>query len=131
MINLQTEQHAMVVGLGSSKDCVQQELRQQRCVCCNEPLYLCDDEILTDFVVLDPRSAQVNTWLLVQIARAQPILSGQQIALIRWKDETESLVVFPVGDAVPTQVMLMAAYGSGYAVEKGAIFLSRSGTRHD
>ena len=56
------------------------------------------DEVLAEFEVLDPLEAEVDGWLLEQIAQTvRTIMQGTELVLIRWKDGTESLVVLRAG----------------------------------
>ena len=124
MINLQMQGHAVVLGSSGWKDLVQPEALQNRCACCGDSLHLSDEEVLADFLVLDSREAYVEGWLQEEIVQAKrTIMDGLQLALIRWKDGVESLVVFPAGDGVPSADVLMAAYWNGYSTDHVSRYL--------
>jgi hypothetical protein len=123
MINLQTGHSAVVVGHDGWKDLIR-GVRPERCVCCGDCLYLSDDEILGDFVLLAPQEAMVNSKVRKQVAETERATrSGERLALIRWKDDTESLVVFPAGDLAPSPEILIAAYWNGYSTEYVSSYL--------
>ena len=92
---------------------------------------LSDDEAVTAFELLHPREARVDGPLKEQLSRADAKNeSGQRLALIRWSDGTQSLISFPVHDAVPSPWLLKSAYRNGYAAQRLSQSLAAKGTRH-
>ena len=111
MINLQMQGYTAVLGSSRWAEQVRPEVLRQRCICCGDRLCLSSREIESDFDVLEPLEADLDGWLLQQIEQLdQSMLEGTQLALIRWKDHTESLVVLNAGDLVPAPQVLADAY---------------------
>ncbi|MBK7742772.1 MAG: hypothetical protein IPI40_03360 [Betaproteobacteria bacterium] len=79
---------------------------------------LSDDEMATDFVLLPVQERVLNEPLLELIAQVRATVeSGQRLALIRWKDDIESLVAFPVENPFPSPEVLRVAYCRGFETQ--------------
>lgn len=129
MINLQTDGFSIVLGGGTRKEQLLRDRLFAGMVIDKYPLS--DDDAITAYVTLDPREARVDGPLEKQLSRAdRTIESGQRLVLIRWSDDSESLVSFPAADASPSTELLTSAYHNGYATKRvRRLLATRKGVR--
>ena len=101
MINLETTQFSVIIGVDELKRQAPKHATAAALVISSYPLS--DDEAATAFTMLSPGDARVDASLHESLSKMPPVVDplGIRVALIRWGDDTESLVGFPVGDTVP------------------------------
>src|SRR5207253_7260161 len=129
VINLEAGPFTIVLLDGDSRDQIRREGLFAAMVIDKYPLS--DEEALAAFEVLPPREARVDGPLKEQLSRAEPkIESGQRLALIRWSDNTESLVGFSAAHTAPSSELLKSAYRNGYAARRLSQLLAAKGNPH-
>lgn len=132
MINLETAKFSVIIGVDELKRQAPKNAIATALVISGYPLS--DDEAATAFTMLSPSEARVDASLhesLLQMPAAVDAL-GMRLALIRWSDETESLVGFPIDDTVPPPALLKSAYRNGYAARRlGELLAERAEERRN
>ena len=114
MINLETPDFSIVVGVDELKHQAPKEATAAVLIISGYPLS--DDDAATTFTMLTPADARVDEDLHDSLSKMPSRIDalGLRMVLIRWRDGTESLVGFPMGDTVPTPAQLKSAYRNGY-----------------
>jgi hypothetical protein len=131
MINLETSHFAAILGTEMLKrripDIVAVAFAAHR-----GPLS--DEEAATEFTMLDPVEASVEDPLRTLLSKLTSTNKGlsQRVALIRWKDGTESLVGFNADDMLPPTRVLQSAYHHGFGVGqlKASLASDKEGCHH-
>jgi hypothetical protein len=115
MINLETPQFSIIIGADELKRQAPKNATAAALIISSYPLS--DDEAATRFTMLTPADASVDEELHDRLSKMPLRVDelGLRMALVRWKDGTESLVGFPIEDMVPPPALLKSAYRNGYA----------------
>ncbi len=129
MINLETDGFSIVLGGGTRTEQLRRDRLFATMVIDKYPLS--DDDAITAYVTLDPSEARVEGTLEKELSRAKLFIeSGERLVLIRWSDDTESLVSFPAADASPSTELLTSAYRNAYVAKRvRRIFAMSKGAR--
>ena len=130
MINLQTPYFSVVLG--------GEELKRHApahpvaAALLIEKYPLSDDEAATAFTLLAPSEACVDGELHKSISKMPIKVEALRLrmTLVRWKDDTESLVGYAIDDAVPSPKLLKAAYRNGYAARRLKVSLENQPKEH-
>lgn len=125
MINLETSQFSVVLGVDELKRQAPPNAIAAALVIGGYPLS--DDEAATSFIVLAPSEASVDESLRETLCKMPTVVDalGLRIVLICWRDDTESLVGFPLDDTVPSPALLKAAYRNGYGAKRLKALLAK------
>jgi hypothetical protein len=132
MINFETTAFSVILGADELKRQAPKNAIAAALLIGNYPLS--DDEAATNFMMLVPAKASVDESLRETLSKMPTVVDalGLRIALICWRDDTESLVGFPLQDSVPSPALLKSAYRNGYGAKRlKALLAKRAEERRD